>query len=143
MLKKLSLGFISILCIALLSQSASAGNHMDVSVSVAMSPPAPPTRGLMLPPQGYLVCHSAPGGWMGNIWVAPHRECEYPAPKGRALWVSGYWGCVAVGPDGDCGRWKWFGHRWARGRAVAYHGEHVRPVYAQNRHYLVSGMTVR
>lgn len=94
--------------------------NFDVSIGAAAPLPPPPTYMVMAPPQGYSNCYMTQGMWLNNVWVPSHQECTYAAPAGPSLWVSGYWGCVAVGPDGSCGHWNWYAPRWNRGHPLGY-----------------------
>jgi hypothetical protein len=39
------------------------------------------------------------------------------------VWVSGYWGCINVGPGGRCGQWRWYNRHVVRG-GIAYGRPH-------------------
>ena len=127
MLKRCTSIFILIMGFILMvfSLAAEARTNVGLDISINATPPPPPTNTVvMMPPQGYSNCYMTQGMWLGNVWVPPHQECAYPGPSGASVWVSGYWGCMAVGPGGNCGRWKWYTHRWVRGPvARAYYGD--------------------
>lgn len=107
-----------VLCLA--SPFASAHVNFDVNIGISAPPPLPPAQVVAVaPPQGYSSCYVTQGMWYNDVWVPAHRQCEYNGPDGPSVWVSGYWGCPNVGPNGACGHWRWYGHRMVR-RDVAY-----------------------
>ena len=79
------------------------------------------------------------GMWFNDVWVPPHQQCEYVGPSGPQVWVSGYWGCLDVGPGGRCGQWRWYNRHMVR-HGVAYihpdryHGYGPAPAYARMYH---------
>lgn len=110
------------------STAIQARTNLNLDLSISSAPPPPPANYVVAgPPEGYDTCYMTQGMWVNNVWVPQHQECTYSGAS-ESLWVSGYWGCVAVGPGGSCGRWQWYSHRWARGHHVIYH-------YSENRGY--------
>jgi hypothetical protein len=127
------------LCMLLGSSLANAHVNFDVNIGL-YAPPPPPAHVVMVgPPQGYRTCYMTQGMWFNDVWVPAHQQCEYDGPSGPQVWVSGYWGCLDVGPGGRCGQWRWYNRHLIRG-GVAYihpdrfHEYHGAPAYARMYH---------
>ena len=121
MLKRFMLMLCGLAFTSLLATSAYA--HIDINIGISAPPPIPVGVAVVAPPSGYSRCYMTQGMWYGDVWVQPHQQCEYMGPSGPTVWVSGYYGCVSVGPGGRCGNWRWYGHRMVgRGAPPAHYG---------------------
>jgi hypothetical protein len=111
----------------LLLASSMAAAHVNIDLNIGLSAPPPPPAHVVVvgPPAGYRTCYMTQGMWYDDVWVPAHQQCEYVGPDGPAVWVSGYWGCIDVGPGGRCGQWRWYNRHMIRGdMAYAHPGYH-------------------
>jgi hypothetical protein len=106
-----------VLMVSFFALSVPVAATAGVALFVSSAPPVPEN---VPPPYGDEGCYMVPGGYYNNLWINPHRVCEYPdAPDGGA-WISGYWQCTNYNYD-RCRHWGWVPSHWIR---PGYHGEY-------------------
>ncbi|MES2218319.1 MAG: hypothetical protein V4501_07900 [Pseudomonadota bacterium] len=126
---------------ALLASSMAAAHiNVDLNIGLSAPPPLPPAHVVVVgPPSGYRTCYMTQGMWFNDVWVPAHQQCEYAGSAGPSVWVSGYWGCLDVGPSGRCGQWRWYNRHMIRGDVAYIHSghpgyNHEGPAYAHARY---------
>lgn len=88
-------------------------------VTTRVVTPVPAAKENVPAPQGYASCFTVEAGWFNNIWVPAHQVCQYENMPEGSVWVSGYWGCNKMTPEGVCSNWEWKAGRWEK-KLVVY-----------------------
>jgi hypothetical protein len=120
-LTRILLAGSSLIC----SLVSAAHNHNTINVIVSALPP--PARVIVTPPRGHTRCYVTPPQWINRVWIPAHQECIYAGMSAAKTWISGYWGCLKVGPHGACGRWQWAPAHWMAEQPANLHG-HSQPM---------------
>jgi hypothetical protein len=98
---------------------ATTYSHTAMDIIVSAAPPQ--ARVIIAPPRGHSRCYVTPPRWVEHVWIPAHQECIY-ARGPATTWVSGYWGCLTVGPRGTCARWQWTPAHWMAQQPSNFHG---------------------
>lgn len=104
---------------------------VQVTVPKVIITPVPQPKEVVVEPQGYVSCTTAPAGWYDNEWRPERRVCQYNYTPGTAnttiqgtTWIAGYWGCnqYKVGEDGNgvCTNWDWRPGHWEASSSIQY-----------------------
>lgn len=72
---------------------------------------APPNPEVVMPPPGYIACHTKPAEYVHGVWINQRQVCDYRGPRRTAVWTSGYWQCNHLKHHSVCQKWTWIPSR--------------------------------